>query len=160
MIAAISGICAGGGLELAAIADIRIAGMGSRFGIPIKRLGLVVSYNEIRTLIQLVGASVTKELLLEGNMIPAADGLRVGLVNRVVPDADVFNESLDTAARIAEGAPLAARWHKKFVNRLTTDAGPLTAAEIDEVYDCFDTEDYRIGFQSFMAKQQPVFKGR
>ncbi len=63
------------------------------------------------------------------------------------------------AQRIAAGAPLVARWHKKFARRLR-DGTPLTAAEIDEGYACYGTEDFRIGYQAFLAKVTPEFKGR
>jgi enoyl-CoA hydratase/carnithine racemase len=77
----------------------------------------------------------------------------------VAPDADVVEEAYATARRIAEGAPLAARWHKKFIRRLA-DPRPLTAAERDEGYACFDTEDFRIGYRAFLDKKKPEFTGR
>ena len=78
----------------------------------------------------------------------------------MVPDADVAAEARATAQRIAEGAPLVARWHKKFARRLA-EARPLTAAEHDECFDCFDTEDFRIGYAAFLAKTQAAqFRGR
>ena len=77
----------------------------------------------------------------------------------MVADADVEKEVFETARRIADGAPLVARWHKKFVRRLT-DPTPLTAAELDEAYACYDTEDYRTGREAFLDKTKPVFKGR
>ncbi len=83
----------------------------------------------------------------------------MGLVNRVTPDDEVEEEAYATARRIAAGAPLVARWHKKFARRLR-DPAPLTQAEIDEGYACFDTEDYRIGTRAFVAKKAPAFKGR
>jgi len=76
-----------------------------------------------------------------------------------VPDAQVAAEARATAERIAEGAPLVARWHKKFARRLER-AEPLTAAELDECFDCFDTEDFRIGYAAFLAKQKPKFTGK
>jgi len=160
VITAIAGACAGGGLELAAVTDIRIAGASARFGVPIKRLGLVVSYDEIKRMLRIVSPAVASELLFEGQMFSAADALRMGLLNRVVADAEVFNESLATAERIAAGAPLVARWHKKFIKRVMHDPAPISAAESDEVYECFDTEDFRTGFQSFLSKTVPTFKGR
>ncbi len=77
----------------------------------------------------------------------------------MVPDAEVAAEALATAQRIADGAPLAARWHKKFARRLD-DPRPLTAAEADECFDCFDTEDFRIGYAAFLAKVKPEFRGK
>jgi enoyl-CoA hydratase/carnithine racemase len=80
-------------------------------------------------------------------------------VTRVVADAAVTVEARAACERIAEGAPLVARWHKRFARRLA-DPHPLSAAEIAESFDCFDTEDFRIGYSSFLAKKKPVFVGR
>lgn len=161
IVAQIHGICVGGGLEIAALADLRICGESSRFGAPIKNLGLVMAYPEMAPLIELVGKAVTLELLLEGRILDAREALARGLVTRVVPDGEVAAESRATATRIAEGAPLVARWHKQFVRRLMSEpARALTAAERDEAFDCFDTEDFRIGYAAFMAKSKPAFVGR
>jgi enoyl-CoA hydratase/carnithine racemase len=159
IVAQIHGICVGGGLEIASLCDVRICGESSRFGAPIKNLGLVMAYAEMAPLVQLVGSAVALELLLEGRIIDAAEAKAVGLVSRVVPDAEVAAEARATAERIAEGAPLAARWHKKFARRLQ-DPKPLTAAELDECFDCFDTEDFRIGYAAFLAKKKPKFTGK
>ena len=159
VVAQIHGICVGGGLEIAALCDLRICGTSSRFGAPIKNLGLVMAYAEMAPLVRLVGAAVTLEILLEGRVFDAAEAKEKGLVTRVVPDADVAAEALATARRIADGAPLVARWHKKFARRLAQGT-PISSADRDECFDCFDTEDFRIGYAAFLAKAQPRFKGR
>ncbi len=159
IVAQIHGICVGGGLEIAALADIRICGQSSRFGAPIKNLGLVMAYAEMAPLVRLVGTSVALEILLEGRIFDAAEAKDKGLVTRVVPDAKVEAEARATAQRVADGAPLVARWHKKFARRLA-DPSPLTDAERDECFDCFDTEDFRIGYAAFLAKRKPDFVGR
>jgi enoyl-CoA hydratase/carnithine racemase len=159
VVAEVRGLCVGGGLELATICDIRICGASARFGIPVKRLGLVVSYAELATLLDLIGPANALEVLLEGQIYGAADALRMGLVNRMVPDHDLEAEALASAARIAEGAPLAARWHKKFTRRLMQPEPP-GEAELDESFHCFGTEDFRAGYQAFLAKAKPAFKGR
>lgn len=158
-IAQIHGACVGGGLEMASMCDMRICGASSRFGIPINRLGLVVSYEELSGLVPLVGKAATLEILLEGRVFGAEEALRKGLVNRFVADADVAGEVASTAKRISLGAPLVARWHKKFVNRMQQPT-PLTEAERDEAHLCFDTEDFRIGWKAFLAKAKPTFVGR
>ena len=158
-LALIEGICVGGGLEIAALCDLRVCGESSRFGVPIKRLGLVMAYPEIAGLIDLVGRAVTLEVLLEGRVFGAQEAKEKGLVNRVVPDDEVEVEAMATARRIAEGAPLVARWHKKFTRRLA-DPAPLTEAELDEGYACYDTEDFQIGYRSFLSKTKPDFKAR
>jgi enoyl-CoA hydratase/carnithine racemase len=159
IVAQIHGICVGGGLEIASLADIRICGASSRFGAPIKNLGLVMAYAEMAPLVRLVGASVALEILLEGRIVDAAEAKDKGLVTRVVADDQVAAEARATAERIADGAPLVARWHKKFAKRLA-EGTPLTAAETDECFDCFDTEDFRIGYAAFLAKKKPRFVGR
>ena len=159
VVAMIHGICVGGGLEIAALADIRICGRSSRFGAPINRLGLVMAYAEIKCLIDLIGASNALEILLEGRIINAIEAKEKGIVNRIVADEQVESEAMATAQRIAEGAPLVARWHKKFVRRLAQGT-PLSQAEIDEGYACFGTEDFQIGYKAFLAKEKPHFIGR
>ena len=159
LVALVKGVCVGGGLELAALCDLRICSESSRFGVPIKKLGLVMALPELAGLVALVGRASALEILLEGRVFDAAEALAKGLVHRVVADERVEEETYATAERIAEGAPLVARWHKKFIARLT-DPTPLSAKEIDEGYACFDTEDFRIGYQSFLNKTKPQFVGR
>lgn len=159
VVAQIHGACVGGGLEIASVCDLRICGDSSRFGIPIKRLGLVVSYHELSSLISVVGSATALEILLEGRVFGAAEALAKGLVNRVVPDAELESEARAAVARIVEGAPLVARWHKRFVRRLANQA-PITAEEMDECYACFDTQDFRIGYRAFLDKRKAAFTGR
>jgi enoyl-CoA hydratase len=159
LVAQIHGICVGGGLEIASFCDIRICGASSRFGAPIKNLGLVMAYQEMAPLVRLAGADVALEILLEGRVFDAAEAKDKRLVTRVVPDAEVAAEARATALRVAEGAPLVARWHKKFARRLA-DPAPVSAAEYDECFDCFDTEDFRIGYAAFLEKKKPGFVGR
>jgi enoyl-CoA hydratase len=158
-VALIHGVCVGGGLELAMLCDIRICGEGSRFGVPINRLGVTMGYPEIAALIKLVGRQRALEILLEGRVFGAAEAKEKGLVSRVVPDAEVAAEAYATARRIAAGAPLVNRWHKKFALRLE-DSRPLDPAEFDEPYETFETEDFRQGYQSFLRKVAPSFRGR
>ena len=159
VVAQIHGICVGGGLEIAGLCDLRICGESSRFGVPINRLGLVMAYAEIGSLIALAGEATALEILLEGRVFDAREAKDKGLVTRVVADDQVETEARATARRIADGAPLVARWHKKFARRLR-DAKPLSAAEYEEGFACFGTEDFRTGYQAFLQKAKPDFKGR
>jgi enoyl-CoA hydratase len=158
-VAMIRGACVGGGLEIAAMCDMRICGESSRFGIPINRLGLTMAYGELQGLLAVVGRAVTLEILLEGRLFDAREALQKRLVNRVVPDGDVEQEAYALAQRIADGAPLVARWHKQFIERLSVTAD-LSESEWQEGFACFDTEDYRIGVEAFLKKAKPLFKGR
>ena len=159
VVAQIHGVCVGGGLLVASLCDIRICGESSRFGVPVRNLGLVEAYTEMAPLVRLAGADVALEILLEGRVFGAAEAREKRLVTRVVPDAKVAQEARASAERIAEGAPLVARWHKKFVRRLS-DPRPISAEEERECYACFDTNDFRIGWAAFLAKERPQFIGR
>ena len=159
IVAMIHGICVGGGLEIAGLCDIRICGESSRFGAPISKLGLVMAYPEIGALAGLVGRHTALEILLEGRVFDAEEAREKGLVNRVVADAEVEEEALSAARRIAAGAPLVHRWHKKFLDRLD-DPAPLSQAELKEGFACYDTEDFRIGYKAFLEKKKPYFRGR
>ncbi len=158
-VAAIRGICVGGGMEIAGLCDIRICGESSRFGVPISKLGLVMGYHEIGTLKSLVGAGTALEILLEGRVFDAEEAQRLGVVSRIVADDSVMTEARAAAERVAAGAPLVHRWHRKFLQRLE-DPAPLTPEEIEEAYACFDTEDFQTGYQAFLNKKTPAFKGR
>lgn len=159
-IAMIHGPCVGGGLEIACQCDLRIAGESARFGVPINRLGFPIAYDELSAVLPLVGRAVALEILIEGRVWNAGEALAKGLVTRVVPDAALESETRATVQRIAAGAPLVARWHKRFVRRLTPQPAPLIEAEVEENFAYFNTEDYRIGYDAFMRKKRPKFVGR
>jgi enoyl-CoA hydratase/carnithine racemase len=158
-IAAIEGVCVGGGLEMAALCDIRLGGVSSRYGIPINRIAMTVDHRELADLIEVIGHRATLEILLEGRIFGAEEALTKGLLTRIVCDGGVLDAALDVAGTMARAAPLSNRLHKKFVRRLR-DPAPLTEVERAEAYACFGTEDYRIGRAAFLAKERPVFTGR
>jgi enoyl-CoA hydratase len=158
-VAMIQGACVGGGLEIAAMCDLRVCGQSSRFGIPVNKLGLTMAYGELMGLLALVGRAVALEILLEGRVFDADEAYRKGLVNRVVPDGKVEEEAFATARRIADGAPLVNRWHKQFIARLAF-AAQVSPEEWDEGFACFDTADYKEGVAAFLAKRKPDFRGQ
>ena len=159
-VAMIHGPCVGGGLEIACMCDLRIAGETARFGVPINRLGFPIAYDELAALLPLTGRAVALEILVEGRVWDAQEALEKGLVTRVVPDSGLEQEAYAAARRIAEGAPRVNRWHKRFVRRLAPQPAPLTDAEIEENFAYFATEDYRIGMDAFAKKRKPKFVGR
>ena len=95
----------------------------------------------------------------ESSRFGAPEALQKGIVNRIFADDAVEAEAMATARRIADGAPLVHRWHRKFLGRLA-DPKPLSEDEIKEAYACFDTEDFKTGYQAFLDKKKPDFEGR
>ncbi len=157
-VAMIHGACVGGGMEIACACDIRVAGASSRFGVPINRLGLTMAYDELAFFIDVVGKSAALEILLEGSVFGAERAKQLGIISRIFDDTALEQEAYVIARRVADGAPLVNRWHKKFARRLA-DPRALTQEEIAEGYAAFDTEDYRTGYQAFLQKQKPDFQG-
>jgi len=159
-LAAIRGACVGGGLEIAACCDLRIASADARFGIPIARLGGVLAYPEMQALLGAVSPQVALELLLEGRLLDANEAYVKGLVTRVVPTDEWDAEITTSVERIAGLAPLSSRWHKQFIRRLQAQAEPLSSAEVEEGYACFDTQDFVEGYRAFLEKRRAVFQGK
>ena len=157
-VAIIEGICVGGGLEIAACCDLRICAESSRFGAPIHRLGLTMSYDELRPLLRLLGPGPVLEILLTGELINAERALAIGLVNRIWPDGRVAAEGGALLDRIVAGAPLVNRWHKKFIRRLLA-GGTISPEERAEADEAFSTRDYREGRKAFLEKRPPRFRG-
>ncbi len=157
-VAIIEGLCVGGGLEIAACCDLRVCEDSSRFGAPINRLGLTMSHEELTPLLQLLGPGPVLEILLSGELIGAQRANVFGLVNRVHPTGTVVEQGYGLVARIAAGAPLVNRWHKKFVRRLL-ERDPLSDEERAEVHQAFETEDYHEGRAAFLEKRDPRFRG-
>ncbi|MBB4264447.1 enoyl-CoA hydratase/isomerase family protein [Roseospira visakhapatnamensis] len=157
VVARIDGACVGGGLELACQADLRVATTRSRFGVPIARISVVMAYPEIEAIQRLIGPARTAEILLEGKIVDADWALRAGLVNAVV-EPEALDETLaGMVERIGQGAPLVARWHKRFIRRLVTPH-PVSESELDECYDFLATADYVEGVDAFKGKRKPAFK--
>lgn len=158
-VAAIRGYCIGGGLELAAMCDIRICSSDSRFGIPSNRLGLTLDFSELSVLCDVLGRNKALEILLEGRTFDAAEALRIGFVSRVLDPGAFGEEVRRTTDRIVASAPLSNRWHKSFVRRLAKPE-PLSKEELDMAYLYYDTHDYQEGVAAFKEKRTPNFEGR
>lgn len=159
MVAMINGVCVGSALVIAAQADLRVCGAASRFGVPVNRLGLSMSCDELPVLVALVGRARALELLLEGRIVDAAEACAMGIVHRVVDERRVAECAYHSARGIAAAAPLAARWHKKFINRLAQPA-PIAAHEREESLACFGSADFHEGRRAFLDKRSPRFRGQ
>ncbi|HEY9279834.1 MAG TPA: enoyl-CoA hydratase [Eoetvoesiella sp.] len=161
LIAMVRGYCFGAGVDIALRADIRIAGDDAVFCIPAARLGLAYGFDSVKLLAQLVGPSVAKDLLLSGCRLNAQEALRVGLVNRVYPAAQLEAEVAAYGATIAANAPLTMRSAKFSIDQVFTDAGQRDMPRVEQlIWDCFDSEDYKEGRLAFKEKRSPVFQGR
>jgi enoyl-CoA hydratase len=158
VIAAIEGVCVGGGLEIACACDIRITAPTARFGIPINRLGFPLAPGELQGLLALAGVAVTLEILLEGRVFEAAEAKDKGLIQRIADDVPA--EALATAKRIARGAPLAARMNKQLVRRLRFSSTELNKEEMKSAFGFLESADYLEGVSSFLAKRAPQFTGK
>jgi len=161
LLAMIRGYCIGGGLAIALNADVRIATPGSRFGIPAARLGLGYDYGGVAALARLVGPSVARDILFSARLLDADEALRVGLINRIVPDESLEAEVRAYAETIAANAPLTVRAAKAAVNEWERDPANRNHAAVEALVNaCFDSEDYREGRRAFAEKRRPSFHGR
>jgi enoyl-CoA hydratase/carnithine racemase len=161
VIARIRGFCLGGGLGIAMQADLRIAAQDSEFGIPAARLGIAYEFDLTRKLVALVGPAHSRMLLYTGSRISSAEAQRIGLVNRVVDDAELSDVVVDLARTIADNAPLSVAAAKRIINETLLDPDQRSAPAIDRaIAACFDSADYREGRTAFMEKRPPRFLGR
>lgn len=160
-IACIRGFCLGGGMQVAMLADIRIAAENSQFGIPAAKLGIAYGYDGLRHLVSLVGPSWARLLMYTGMRIDSAEAGRIGLVDRVVPDAELWNATLDIARTISSNAPLAIKAAKITIAQVLKDSDQRDMDAINQIgIACMDSEDFREGRRAFMEKRKPQFRGR
>ncbi len=160
LIAAIHGFCIGGGLAVALTADLRITADDGRFAIPAARLGLGYGHAGINNLMSLVGPSSAKHILFTAKRFSADEALRMGLVNNVVPKADLDHSVEELAATIADNAPLTVAAVKIAVGELVRDPEARNLAKADAaVKACFDSSDYKEGVSAFLEKRRAQFSG-
>ena len=161
IVAAVNGPAVGWGMELALMADLRIAARRARFGELFVKRGLCSDVAGIARLAQLVGREHAAELLFTGEVIDASRAERIGLVGRVVDDAELLPAALELAGRIAANPPLAVAALKRGLRRALdpdwTDLGAWVSTTLGEL---FATEDHREGVRSFLEKRKPRYAGR
>ena len=161
VIAMIQGYCIGGGVGVAIGCDIRICSENSRFGIPAAKLGLGYGHKGIRKLMDLVGPSRAKEIFFTAKQFTAQQALIMGLVNQVVPEAELEATVDDYAKTIAANAPMTIAAVKQTVIELLKDSAERDLARSERmVAACFASEDYIEGRRAFNEKRKPAFKGR
>lgn len=161
VIAMVNGYCLGGGCELALSCDLRVASDRASFGQPEINLGIIPGGGGTQRLTRLVGEGKAMELILTGDIIDAQTAYSLGLVNMVVPAADLEGKTMELANRIAEKSPVALRMAKeavKLASRSNLDEG--LRREVDLFALCFSSQDKDEGVAAFLEKRKPDFKGK
>lgn len=161
VIALIHGHCLGGGLGIAACCDLRFADEAAQFAIPAAKLGLGYNARWVGPLLALASPSRVKELLFTGRRFNAPEALAMGLVDRVVPQADLEDVVRRLAADIAANAPLTIRAAKLTIDELTRNPVAPDMTRLDAAIEaCFSSDDYAEGRRAFLEKRKPQFNGR
>lgn len=160
VIAAVNGVCVGGGNELAMACDLRIAAESAKFGQPEVNLGIIPGWGGTQRLPRLVGKGRALEMMLTGDLVKADDAVRYGLANKVVPDNEVLTHARNLARKLAMGAPLAMTRIKQAVNAgLERGFETGLTTEADGVRAIFASNDAKEGVSAFLGKRRPKFTG-
>jgi enoyl-CoA hydratase len=160
-IACIHGFCLGGGMQVAMLADIRIAAADSHFGIPAAKLGIAYGFDGLRHLVSLVGPSWARLLMYTGMRIDSTEALRIGLVDRVIPEGELWGATMEIAHTISANAPLAIKAAKITIAQVLKDPDDRDMNAVKQIgIDCMNSEDFREGRTAFMEKRKPQFKGK
>ena len=155
-IAAIEGLCVGGGLEIGLMCDLRLGAADSRYGVPIQKVGVAMPYPELAILTQMLGRPTMLALLLEGQLHNAIWAEQRGLLTRVAGNLEA--DLAATIGRILAGSPVSHRHHKHFT-WLASEHGQLHVDDVRQSYAAVETEDYREGIGAFLERRTPKFHG-
>ena len=160
VVAMIRGYCLGAGLATALQADIRIASDDAQFAIPAARLGLGYAFAGVQSLVQIVGPACASEILLSARRFSAEEALRMGLISRVVPAAELEPSVRELAHEIASNAPLTLGAAKAAIRQALRDPAERDLEALDaKILACFESQDYREGQRAFLEKRRPIFRG-
>lgn len=160
-IAMVRGFCIGGGVSVAMSCDLRIGAASARFGVPAARLGLGYEFKGVKKLVDVVGPAFAKEIFFTARQFSAQEALAMGMINRLVGDAELEAYVRDYAGTIAGNAPMTVGSIKTIVEEAMKDESARDMALCRQVVDdCFNSSDYVEGRTAFMAKRKPVFTGR
>ena len=157
IVAQIEGACLGAGMEIASCCDIRVAGEGARFGAPIARLGFPMAPREAQIVMIAAGELTAREMLLEAAVLGAAEMKQRGFLNRVVPDTQVRESALQSALRIAEYGPEAARMNKKTLRKLKAFPAGAATKMMATAYNYAAHAEHQEGVMAFIEKRKPAF---
>jgi len=161
LIAMIHGACFGGGLALAACADIRLAADDARLALPAARLGLGYHMSGVERLVQLVGPGAASEIFFAALVYEAEEALRMGLLQRVLPKAELDGFTQAYAAAMARNAPMTVRAAKRAIREGLRDPAERDRAAVQALIDaCYESADYAEGVRAFLGKRRPQFVGR
>ncbi len=161
VIAAVNGFALGGGCELACACDIRYASENAKFGQPEVGLGITPGFGGTQRLTRVVGRGHAKELIYTANIIDAQEALRIGLVNKVVPQAELMDAVMKVAKTITKKAPVAVQLAKAAINRgINCDVVTGISYEAEVFGLCFATADQKEGMKAFIEKRKPTFEGK
>jgi enoyl-CoA hydratase len=160
-VAMIYGFCMGGAVAIALACDLRFSADTGKFGIPAARLGIVYGLHSVKRLVALTGPAAAKDILFSARTLDAAEALRLGFLDRVLPAAELAGHTADYLTRVVDNAPLSVQAAKLIIEAIVEDGGHARQADIDRLQiAAFESEDYREGTAAFMEKRRPRFVGR
>jgi enoyl-CoA hydratase len=161
LIAMIYGYCLGGGLGMALNADLRFASSDAQFSVPAALRGIAYAPEGLKTLVDLVGPSIAKDIMFSGRRLKTDEALRIGLINRVVDAEELEDVTVAYAETLAANAPLSIKASKYFINQIGLERAQRDEARMDAMQrEAENSEDFKEATRSFVEKRKPVFIGR